>query len=72
MNHPLITYQGTLIGSVGNLVLSGFNQSGSLAYLSSTAPNNGSIELNVIAGATNSLLWNGLINGVWDNASTAN
>jgi autotransporter-associated beta strand protein len=70
--YPLITYQGSLIGSVGNLILSGFNQSGSLAYLSDTGANNGAISLNVIPGATNSLTWGGQVNNVWDNNSTAN
>lgn len=61
--YPLITYPGTLLGSVGNLVLAGFNQPGSLAYLTASG---GAINLNVIPGATNSLVWNGLVNNIWD------
>jgi autotransporter-associated beta strand protein len=70
--YPLITYQGSLVGSVGNLVLSGFSQPGALGYLSASSPNNGTISLNVIPGATNSLTWGGQVNNVWDNNSTAN
>jgi autotransporter-associated beta strand protein len=70
--YPLISYFGPLSGDVGNLVLSGFSQAGSLGYLSSSATANGTINLNVISGATNSLTWNGLVNNIWDSASTAN
>lgn len=67
--YGLITYPGTLAGAAGNLMLQGFSQPGSLAYLTADA---GTINLNVIPGATNSLTWTGQFSGVWDNTNTAN
>ena len=72
-SYPLISYSGGLIGAAGFLSLNGFNQIGQLAYLSSSAPNNGSIVLNVISGNTNNDVWVGGLNGnAWDVAATAN
>lgn len=70
--YPLISYAGALTGGAGTLILNGFNQPGSLAYLSASSLNNGTINLNVIPGATNSLTWNGLVNNIWDNTNVAN
>lgn len=71
--YRLITYSGTLSGGAGNLNLTGFNQPGQLAYLSSSANANGEIDLNVITGNTNSVVWTGGLNGnAWDVGTTAN
>lgn len=71
--YPLITYSGNLIGAAGFLSLSGFSQSGQLAYLSSSAATGGSILLNVISGNTNKLVWVGGNNAnAWDVGATPN
>ena len=69
--YPLITYSGTLNGSAGNLNLAGFNQPGSLAFLTSGS---GTIVLNVISGNTNKLVWgnSGLNNNAWDIHNSVN
>jgi len=70
--YSLMTYSGSLSGGAGNLSLSGFSQSGQLAYLSSSANANGAINLNVISGNTNSVVWSGgLSANAWD-VTTAN
>jgi autotransporter-associated beta strand protein len=71
--YRLITYSGTLSGGAGNLNLTGFNQPGQLAYLSSSANANGEIDLNVISGNTNSVVWaGGNSANAWDVGVTAN
>ena len=71
--YTLITYSGTLSGGPGNLNLTGFSQAGQLAYLSSSAAVNGAINLKVISGNTNSVVWAGGNNAnAWDVGTTAN
>ena len=72
-SYSLISYSGSLIGGAGYLRLTGFNQPGQLAYLSSSAPTAGAIQLNVIAANTNSDIWVGGLNAnAWDVGTTAN
>ena len=67
-SYPLITYTGTLGGGVANMNLTGFSQSGQLAYLASGS---GVLNLVVISGNTNSVVWVGGGANAWDLA-TAN
>jgi autotransporter-associated beta strand protein len=62
-NYPLITYTGTLGGGVVNMTLTGFSQPGQLAYLASSS---GVINMTVISGNTNSVVWVGGGANAWD------
>jgi len=62
-SYPLISYTGTLGGGVANLNLTGFSQSGQLAYLASGS---GVLNLTVISGNTNSVVWVGGGANAWD------
>lgn len=62
--YTLISYTGTLGGGVVNLNLTGFSQPGQLAYLASGS---GVINLTVISGNPNSVVWVGDgVNNFWD------
>lgn len=63
-SYSLITYSGGLSGGVVNMNLTGFSQPGQLAYLASGS---GVINLTVISGNTNSVVWVGDgVNNFWD------
>ena len=66
-NYPLITYTGTLGGGVVNMNLTGWqsflSQYGQLAYLS---VGSGVLNMTVISGNTNSVVWVGGGANAWD------
>ena len=62
-SYPLISYTGTPGGGVANMNLTGFSQSGQLAYL---AVGSGVLDLVVISGNTNSVVWVGGGANAWD------
>jgi fibronectin-binding autotransporter adhesin len=69
-SYKLIQYSGAFSGSVLNLAVSGFNQSGSVALLSSTTP--GEIDLVISSYIALNLVWQGNGgNNLWDAGTTA-
>jgi autotransporter-associated beta strand protein len=64
--YRLMQVAGT-VGSPGTLLLSGFAQSGQIAFLSDATP--GEIDLIVANGGTNNLFWNGTSSS-WDVGSS--
>jgi len=55
-NYPLITFTGTLSGSPSYLIVSGFNQAGAIATLTTSGK---TVYLNIAVGATDHLVWQG-------------
>nr|UXE44822.1 hypothetical protein Hi04_10k_c3780_00010 [uncultured bacterium] len=64
--YRLMQVSGTA-GSPGTLLLTGFAQSGQIAFLSDATP--GEIDLIVATGGTNNLFWNGTLSS-WDVGSS--
>ena len=62
-NYRLFETPGGLAGTPGNLILTGFAQSGQIAFLSDAVA--GEIDLVVATGGTNNLFWSGT-SGSWD------
>ena len=70
--YKLITYSGSLNGTPGNLILSGFSQPGKTAVLSDAT--SGEIDLIVTPSGGASLTWGGIdaANAYWDIVSSLN
>jgi len=70
-SYKLATYSGSIMaGSAANLAVTGFSQAGQIAFLSDATP--GEIDIVVASKGSDSLVWNGNVNNLWDVETTAN
>ncbi|HEU5125463.1 MAG TPA: autotransporter-associated beta strand repeat-containing protein [Verrucomicrobiae bacterium] len=70
-SYKFVTYSGSIVaGSAANLAVTGFTQDGQIAFLSDATP--GEIDIVVANKGSDSLVWNGTVNNLWDVETTAN
>jgi fibronectin-binding autotransporter adhesin len=69
-SYPLIQYAGSLIGAVGDLLVSGYSPVGKSVTLSDTTP--GQINLLIADSASDVLTWSGSASADWDTLGSLN